>query len=91
MRITRSLRRGRLLGTVAVLTIVLVAAGCAKRSTAQGTNAATKGVSAAKVKIAYVPGGPHPYFQPWKTAMNLAKTDFVTGQILVVDGGRSLV
>jgi ribose transport system substrate-binding protein len=81
MRITRSLRRERVLGTVAVLTFVLVAAGCTKKSDAQATNANAQGVSAASVKIAYVPGGPHPYFQPWKTAMNQAKTDFGLGAV----------
>jgi ribose transport system substrate-binding protein len=81
MRVTRSLRRGRVLGTVAVLLFAVVAAGCAKKSSAQGASAAGANVTAAKVKIAYVPGGPHPYFQPWKTAMNQAKQDFGLGAV----------
>jgi ribose transport system substrate-binding protein len=32
--------------------------------------------SAAQIKVALVPGGPHPYFQPWKPAAEQAKTDF---------------
>jgi ribose transport system substrate-binding protein len=81
MRITRSLRRDRVFVTVAVLTFALVAAGCAKKSGAQTSSASGSGLAASKVKIAFVPGGPHPYFQPWKTAMNTAKTDFGLGGV----------
>jgi ribose transport system substrate-binding protein len=31
------------------------------------------------VKVALVPGGPHPYFQPWKTAGQKARTTFGLG------------
>ena len=31
--------------------------------------------------MALVPGGPHPYFQPWKAAAQQAKTDFSLGGI----------
>jgi ribose transport system substrate-binding protein len=63
---------------VAVLAIALVAAGCAK-SSVQGGSA--KGIPAGQVKVALVPGGPHPYFQPWKAAAQQAKTDFSLGGI----------
>ena len=53
--------------------IVLVVAGCAKKS--DSTESSTsRGPD--KVKIALVPGGAHPYFQPWKTTAATAKTDF---------------
>jgi ribose transport system substrate-binding protein len=81
MRIIRSLRRGRVLGTVALLFFAVVAAGCAKSSSAHDANAAGAKTTAAKVKIAFVPGGPHPYFQPWKSAMNQAKQDFGLGAV----------
>ncbi|MDT4982618.1 MAG: ribose transport system substrate-binding protein, partial [Pseudonocardiales bacterium] len=79
MRITRSLRRHGVIVTAAVLTVALVATGCTKKS--DQSAAGGQSVSPAKVKIAYVPGGPHPYFQPWKTAMNQAKTDFGLGGV----------
>jgi ribose transport system substrate-binding protein len=79
MRTIRSLRRHGVIVTAAVLTVALVATGCTKKS-AEGT-AGAQSLSPAKVKIAYVPGGPHPYFQPWKTAMNQAKTDFGLGGV----------
>jgi ribose transport system substrate-binding protein len=31
------------------------------------------------VKVALIPGGPHPYFQPWKAAGQKAKADFKLG------------
>jgi ribose transport system substrate-binding protein len=79
MRTTRSLRRQCVLVTAAVLTVALVATGCSKQS-ANGA-AGGQSLSPAKVKIAYVPGGPHPYFQPWKAAMDQAKTDFGLGGV----------
>lgn len=63
---------------VAVLAVALVAAGCAK-STVQSDS--SKGIAAGQVKVALVPGGPHPYFQPWKAAAQQAKTDFSLGGI----------
>ncbi len=38
-------------------------------------------LTASEVKLALVPGGPHPYFQPWKSAGEKAKTDFGLGQV----------
>jgi len=79
MRITRSSRPDRVLATVAVVALACGAAACAKKSDAQGGG--SHGLAPAKVKIAYVPGGPHPYFQPWKDAMNQAKQDFGLGGV----------
>jgi ribose transport system substrate-binding protein len=82
MRITRFPRGQRALGiSVAVLTLAMVATGCARKSNAQGSSTSGNGLAPASVKIAYVPGGPHPYFQPWKTAMNQAKQDFSLGGV----------
>ena len=64
--------------TVAVLAVALVAAGCAKSSVQPGSS---KGIAAGQVKVALVPGGPHPYFQPWKAAAQQAKTDFSLGGV----------
>jgi ribose transport system substrate-binding protein len=48
-------------------------------SAASSTGGAVKLQDGSAVKIALVPGGPHPYFQPWKTAGAKAKTDFGIG------------
>lgn len=64
---------------VGITCLALTAAGCSKReATSPGASAAGK--TAAQVKVALVPGGPHPYFQPWKAAGIQAKTDFGIGE-----------
>jgi ribose transport system substrate-binding protein len=67
----------------ALLSVALAATGCAKKSTAASGSGGAKvaGTAPAQVKIAFVPGGPHPYFQPWKTASQQAKTDFGLGGV----------
>lgn len=66
-----------------VVAVVLLAvsgvAGCTKKSSASSSSATT--LKPAEVKIALVPGGAHPYFQPWKTAGAKAKTDFSLGDV----------
>jgi ribose transport system substrate-binding protein len=57
------------------------AAACTKKSDAQGSGGDSHDLAPASVKIAYVPGGPHPYFQPWKSAMNKADQDFGLGGV----------
>jgi ribose transport system substrate-binding protein len=66
------------LGCVAAALVVLVA-GCAKKTDSAGTSGSDRGPD--KVKIALVPGGAHPYFQPWKTTAAQAKTDFKLGDV----------
>jgi ribose transport system substrate-binding protein len=41
--------------------------------------ATTGALKPSQVKLALVPGGPHPYFQPWKAAGKKAKTAFKLG------------
>jgi ribose transport system substrate-binding protein len=69
------------LGSVVALVAVtaVAAAGCTKKSNAAGP--ASTGLSAAQVKLALVPGGAHPYFQPWKAAGAKAKADFSLGDV----------
>lgn len=78
MYVARTRSRG-VVAVIGLTCLALTAAGCSKRETpaAGGTGAATKSASA--VKVALVPGGPHPYFQPWKDAGAKAKTDFGLG------------
>ncbi|MEY9886832.1 ribose transport system substrate-binding protein [Catenulispora sp. MAP5-51] len=80
-----SLIRARLAaGAAAVL--MVAAAGCSTKSSG-GTAAAggAKGSGAkvpiSSVKVALVPGGAHPYFQPWIAAGAKAKSDFGLGGV----------
>jgi ribose transport system substrate-binding protein len=69
------------IGALAVMvTLASVSiAGCTKKSdTSSPKSTAMKSTA---VKIALVPGGAHPYFQPWKTAGAQAKTDFKLGDV----------
>ena len=60
---------------VAVLALAITAtAACTKKSDSAAPGTGAK--AANTVKIALVPGGAHPYFQPWKDASGKAKTEF---------------
>ena len=54
------------LGAAAAILVLgtLATAGCTKKSDNEAAGATTR--AADQVKIALVPGGAHPYFQPWK-------------------------
>jgi ribose transport system substrate-binding protein len=54
--------------TATVLCLAMVASGCAKREDSNTSGDKAQGKKADQVKVALVPGGPHPYFQPWKDA-----------------------
>src|ERR687891_593491 len=74
---------------VAAATLLVAACSNKQESSAGGgaggsTKASTTGgvvtlKDGGEVKIALVPGGPHPYFQPWKSAGAKAKDDFGLG------------
>jgi ribose transport system substrate-binding protein len=68
-------------GSVVAVLLLAVSgmAGCTKKSSASSSSATT--LKPAAVKVALVPGGAHPYFQPWKTAGAKAKTDFGLGDV----------
>jgi ribose transport system substrate-binding protein len=69
------------LGSAVALVVVtaVAAAGCTKKSNAG--EAASSALSPAQVKLALVPGGAHPYFQPWKAAGDKAKADLGLGAV----------
>jgi ribose transport system substrate-binding protein len=70
----------RLGSVVAILVLALGAASaCTKKS--DDSSSGSKTLTPAQVKLALVPGGAHPYFQPWKTAGDKAKTDFGLGDV----------
>jgi ribose transport system substrate-binding protein len=66
------------LGTAATALLLLVA-GCTKKSDNDEAAAGTRGPD--QVKIALIPGGAHPYFQPWKTAAATVKSRLKVGDV----------
>ena len=67
---------------VAALAVVALigAAGCSRKS--DEDEAGTAVANTSEVKVALVPGGAHPYFQPWKTGGEKAKGDFKLGDVI---------
>jgi ribose transport system substrate-binding protein len=85
---------GRLLarGAPAIVALSVLAAGCgddaadggataAAGARAQAPEGAVQVQDGASVNVALVPGGPHPYFQPWKASGSRAETDFGLGRV----------
>ncbi|HCT76320.1 MAG TPA: sugar ABC transporter substrate-binding protein [Micromonosporaceae bacterium] len=68
----------RLGSMVAVVALVAAAAACTKKENGGDT---AKTLTAGQVKVALVPGGAHPYFQPWRQAGDKAKGDFGLGDV----------
>jgi ribose transport system substrate-binding protein len=68
-------------GALVLSAVALVAlAACSTRgSTTPAASGGGEKKTAAQVKVALVPGGPHQYFQPWKPALDKAKTDLGLG------------
>ncbi|TCM45971.1 substrate-binding domain-containing protein [Kribbella sp. VKM Ac-2568] len=86
---------------VGLALVALVATGCSTKDsndTAGGTagDDASTGTSTgpvelkdgSKVKLALIPGGAHPYFQPWKTTAEQDKTDFKLGSVTFNETGE---
>jgi len=69
----------RRLATGAVLLVLFSAAGCTKKT--DDTAGTTAKLAPDQVKVALVPGGAHPYFQPWKTTAATAKAEFKLGDV----------
>ncbi|ARJ05270.1 sugar ABC transporter substrate-binding protein [Cnuibacter physcomitrellae] len=61
-----------------VATAALLLSGCTPQSDTSGGGQAA---SMDTVKVALVPGGPHPYFQPWIAAGEEAKSTFGLGDV----------
>jgi ribose transport system substrate-binding protein len=64
------------LAVTAITAAALLLSGCTPQASTGGGGEAA-GLDT--VKVALVPGGPHPYFQPWIAAADQAKTDFGLG------------
>lgn len=68
----------RVITGIAVVALI-GAAGCSRKDDTD--DASTTLGSTSEVKVALVPGGAHPYFQPWKTGGDKAKADFKLGDV----------
>ncbi|MFC0624834.1 sugar ABC transporter substrate-binding protein [Kribbella deserti] len=96
----RALNRPGARGMAAALAVLaLVGTGCTTRETPAADapkDDASTGTSSgpvtlkdgSQVKVAFVPGGAHPYFQPWKTTAETAKTDFKLGGVIFNETGE---
>jgi ribose transport system substrate-binding protein len=88
MQSQRGRAGGLVLATAAVLALTVgcstkPAANTAAASGGGGTHSGGPVVlrDGKSVQVALVSGGPHPYFQPWKPALNKARSDFGLGKV----------
>jgi ribose transport system substrate-binding protein len=86
------LLRTMLAGPVAVAVLAAGAAGCTMKNSGEPAAAASGGaqvpgdgtaklVDGSGTKVALVPGGAHPYFQPWKQAGAAARATYKLGGV----------
>jgi ribose transport system substrate-binding protein len=68
----------RSLSIAAAVAMTIGMAACTQAATGGGGSGKT---DLSSIKVALVPGGPHPYFQPWIKAGAQAKTDFGLGDV----------
>lgn len=78
---TSRTRRGAFAATAAALALALSACSGSGNGTESNAGAETGSGDLSSVKIALIPGGSHPYFQPWKTAGPEAATEFKLGGV----------
>jgi ribose transport system substrate-binding protein len=71
------IRLGSVIALFALAATSVVA--CSKKADNTGSTSSAKKPDT--VKVALVPGGAHPYFQPWKTTGASAKTEFKLGDV----------
>src|SRR5258706_10283437 len=71
------IRLGSVIALFALTTTAMAA--CTKKADDTGSTSTAK--TPETVKVALVPGGAHPYFQPWKDAGSKAKSDFKLGDV----------
>ncbi|MCW3816000.1 sugar ABC transporter substrate-binding protein [Micromonospora sp. DR5-3] len=65
---------------LAAFALTATTAACTKKSDADAGDTAGR-KTPEQMKVALVPGGSHPYFQPWKDAGAKAKADFKLGEV----------
>jgi ribose transport system substrate-binding protein len=86
--------------TAVFVAAVALVAGCTTKNS-NDTGGATAGAASgsassgpvtlkdgSQVKLALIPGGAHPYFQPWKTTVDKDKTEFKLGAVTFNETGE---
>jgi ribose transport system substrate-binding protein len=71
------MKRHTLIAAAAAVVVAVALAAC----TQAGGSGSGSGTKADAVKVALIPGGSHPYFQPWIKAGAQAKKDFGLGSV----------
>jgi len=79
MRISKNVRLGAVVAAAAALTLALGA--CTPQNAAPDAGGDSGGGDLSSVRVALVPGGAHPYFQPWIAAGEKAAKDFGLGEV----------
>ena len=79
MRITQHVRLGAVIAATAALTLALGA--CTPQNADPDAGGDGAGGDLSDVRVALVPGGAHPYFQPWIEAGEKAAKDFSLGEV----------
>ncbi|WP_407358778.1 sugar ABC transporter substrate-binding protein [Microbacterium sp. LTA6] len=79
MRTTQHLRLGAAVAAAAALTLALAA--CTPQNSDSSAGGGDGASDMADVRVALVPGGAHPYFQPWIAAGEKAAEDFGLGEV----------
>ena len=79
MRITQHVRLGAVIAAAAALTLALGACTPQDGGSSSGADGGSGNLS--DVRVALVPGGAHPYFQPWIAAGEKAAKDFGLGEV----------
>lgn len=79
MRITQHVRLGAVVAAAAALALAL--GGCTPQNAAPDAGGDSGGGDLSAVRVALVPGGAHPYFQPWIEAGEKAAKGFGLGEV----------
>lgn len=79
MRITQHVRLGAVIAAAAALTLAL--GGCTPQNSGSADGGDGGSGTLSDVRVALVPGGAHPYFQPWIAAGEKAAKDFGLGEV----------
>ena len=79
----RTTQRARAGVAIAAAALLITLAGCSSPAGDDGSASTGEGAAGdlSTVRVALVPGGAHPYFQPWIEAGNQAAADFGLGEV----------
>ena len=80
MRITQQMRFGVAV-IAATAALALTFSGCSPQQTESGSSSSESSGDLSDIRVALVPGGAHPYFQPWIAAGKQAAKDFGIGEV----------